>query len=126
MQDARQDVASGNVAASPPIPHDAAYMFGSLKALRVFALVEAVSYLLLVGIAMPLKYCWGMPMAVKVCGMVHGVLFLLVVWLAMRACFEHRWPKRRVALLLFASLVPVWPFLLDGRVRQWIAETQKP
>jgi integral membrane protein len=98
-------------------------MFGSLQALRVFALVEAVSYLLLVGIAMPLKYAWDMPMAVSVCGMVHGILFLLVVWLAMRAHFERRWPKGRVALLLVASLVPIWPFLLDRRVRQWIDET---
>lgn len=101
-------------------------MLRSLQALRIFALVEAVSYLLLVGIAMPLKYWWGMPMAVKVCGMAHGVLFLLVVWLAIRAHFDHRWPKERIALLLVASLVPVWPFLLDGRVRQWIAETPKP
>jgi integral membrane protein len=58
--------------------------------------------------------------------MLHGVLFLLVVWLLLRAHFEHRWPMRRVALMFVASLVPVWPFLLDRRVRQWIAETPKP
>lgn len=106
--------------------HDAAHMLGSLQALRVFALVEAVSYLLLVGIAMPLKYWWGMPMAVRIIGMAHGVLFLLVVWLALRACFERGWPARRTAVILLASLLPIVPFLLDRRVRQWIAETPKP
>ncbi|MBL8755538.1 MAG: DUF3817 domain-containing protein [Planctomycetes bacterium] len=100
-------------------------MLRSLQALRIFALVEAVSYILL-GIAMLVRKFTGEHMPVRVCGMIHGVLVLVVIWLAIRAHFEHRWPKQRVALLLVASLVPVWPFLLDGRVRQWIAETPKP
>ncbi len=106
--------------------HDAAHMLGSLQALRVFALVEAVSYLLLLGIAVPLKHWWNMPMPVRIIGMAHGVLFLLVIWLAIRACFERGWPVRRIAVMLVASIVPVLPFLLDRRVRRWIAETPTP
>lgn len=92
-----------------------------LHRLRVVALVEAVSYVLLVGIAMPLKHVFDLPLAVRVLGMAHGVLFLLLAWLLVRARFETDWPVRRLGLIFVASLVPVWPFFLDRRVREWIA-----
>lgn len=93
--------------------------------LRRTSLAEAVSYLLLLGVAMPLKYGWGMPFAVTVSGMVHGVLFLVLLWLLSRAYFEKGWPVRRLLLVVAASLVPVWPFLLDRRLRRWIAATPR-
>jgi integral membrane protein len=93
-----------------------------LHTLRLVALVEAVSYLLLLGIAMPLKYVWHEPMAVRVLGMAHGVLFLWLLWLLLRARFEAGWANGRVLLVFAASLVPLWPFFLDRRVRGWIAE----
>ncbi|MBL8728230.1 MAG: DUF3817 domain-containing protein [Planctomycetes bacterium] len=91
--------------------------------LRRASLIEAVSYLVLLGIAMPLKYVWGEPLAVRVFGMVHGVLFLVLVWLLVKAYFDRGWPVRRLLLVFVASLVPIWPFLLDRHVRQWIAAT---
>jgi len=93
-----------------------------LHTLRLVALVEAVSYLLLLGIAMPLKYVWHEPMAVRVLGMAHGVLFLWMVWLLIRARFEADSPIGRVLLVFVASLIPLWPFFLDRRVRGWLAE----
>lgn len=98
-------------------------MPGPLRALRLTALVEAISYLVLLGIAMPLKYACGQPLLVRVVGMVHGVLFLLLLWLLLRAHFEFRWPRQRVWLLVAAAFVPCWPFFLDRRVRGWIATT---
>ena len=47
--------------------------------LRIIAFLEGVSFLLLTGIAMPLKYMAGMPMAVKIAGMAHGVFFILFI-----------------------------------------------
>ena len=64
----------------------------SLPLLRWTSLIEAVSYVVLLGIAMPLKYAAGMPLAVSVCGMIHGVLFMLLVWFLLRARFEKSWP----------------------------------
>ena len=64
--------------------------------IRLTSLTEAVSYVLLLGIAMPLKYAWQMPMAVRVMGMIHGVLFLLLIWFLLRARFEHGCPKQRL------------------------------
>jgi len=89
---------------------------------RILSLAEAVSYLVLLGIAMPLKYAWGMPMAVSVFGMLHGVLFMLLLWWLVRCHFEHGWPARRVALVMIASLVPLWPFALDRKMRSWLLE----
>ncbi|MFK7739572.1 MAG: DUF3817 domain-containing protein [Planctomycetota bacterium] len=100
-------------------------MMKLLNRMRTVSLVEAVSYLLLVGIAMPMKYWAGMPIFVKVLGMAHGVLFLLLLWLLMRVKFETRWPALRLALIGFASLLPIVPFVLDGRIRGWIAASEE-
>lgn len=94
-----------------------------LSRLRMASLVEATSYLLLLLVAMPLKYMAGVDMAVSVVGMIHGVLFLMLIWLLARARMEASWPSSRVWLLGLASLVPLVPFFLDRRVRAWIAET---
>ena len=98
-------------------------MLALLSRLRIASLCEAVSYLLLLGIAMPLKYLAGMPLAVQIFGMMHGVLFLVLVWLLVRSYLETPWPKSRIWMLAFASLVPLVPFFLDRRVRQWIVQS---
>jgi len=101
-------------------------MHALLSRLRITSLTEAVSYLLLMAVAMPLKYIWGMPLAVQVIGMIHGVLFLMLLWFIVRANYETPWPRSRLWLLAFASLVPLMPFFLDRKVRAWIGETQEP
>ena len=86
---------------------------------RWTALAEAVSYLVLLGIAMPLKYVWDMPMAVRVVGSLHGALFVLFcvsLALAMRA---GGWSRERGVMLFVASLIPFLPFWLDRRVKKW-------
>ena len=87
--------------------------------LRIVALIEAISYMLLVGIAMPLKYIWHQPMAVRVVGMIHGALFCVFCVALLRATISAKWPLSRAALLFVASLLPFGPFLLDGRMKQW-------
>jgi integral membrane protein len=93
-----------------------------LHTLRLVAILEAVSYLVLGG-AMVLKYWYAMPSAIRIPGMVHGLLFLVLIWLLLRAHFEAHWPRQRLWLVMAASLVPLWPFFLDRRVREWIAAT---
>lgn len=97
----------------------------SLRALRWAALAEAVSYLVLGG-AMVLKYGYGEAGAIRIPGMVHGVLFLLLSWLAIDARVNRGWPLTRVLVVLLASLLPIVPFFLDGKVRAWIASTPPP
>lgn len=90
--------------------------------LRSVGLVEAISFLLLLGIAMPLKYVWGMPLPVRIVGSLHGGLFVLFCIALWRVMMNTSWPFSRAALVFVASLIPVVPFLLDRRMRAWSAE----
>lgn len=88
----------------------------SIGRLRVVGFWEGVSFLVLLGIAMPLKYWAGEPLAVRVVGMAHGILFLAYVWCAVQTAVEHSWTWRRTALVLVASLLPAGPFVVDAKV----------
>lgn len=88
----------------------------SIGRLRVIGFWEGVSFLVLLGVAMPLKYLYGEPGAVRVVGMAHGVLFMLYVWAAIQAALEHDWTWRRTGLILLASLLPAGPFVADARL----------
>ena len=50
------------------------------KQFLVTGKIEGYSYLVLLFIAMPIKYIFEMPMAVKVTGMLHGILFVAFMW----------------------------------------------
>ena len=90
--------------------------------LRVVGLVEGFSFLVLLGVAMPLKYYAGMPMAVKVVGWVHGVLFVVFCAALVRTMVAARWRPGRGALAFVAALLPLGPFLLDRRMRRYARE----
>jgi integral membrane protein len=83
---------------------------------RAVALLEGVSFLVLLFIAMPLKYFADMPLAVRVTGMAHGVLFIayaaLVALLFARGTFSFM----RAAWAMLMSLVPFGTFLLDRQL----------
>jgi integral membrane protein len=82
--------------------------------LRVVGLSEGVSFLLLLGVAMPLKYFAGLPIFVKVVGWVHGGLFVLFCVVLVHAAIRSRWPLLRTGQMLLASLIPFGTFLVDG------------
>ena len=88
----------------------------SIGRLRVIGFWEGVSFLVLLGIAMPLKYFLGMPEAVRVVGMAHGVLFILYIWAALQAALEHNWSWKRTLLVLIASLLPAGPFVVEAKL----------
>jgi integral membrane protein len=90
----------------------------AIRFLRKVALLEGASYLLLLGVAMPLKYLAGMPGAVRLVGSVHGGLFVLYAAAVIWAGTARRWPAGRWAANLVASLLPFGPFVMDGRLRR--------
>jgi integral membrane protein len=90
--------------------------------LRWVAIAEAISFLVLLGIAMPLKYVWGKPEAVLLAGSVHGALFLLFCWSLWRVVQDTDWPRARVVTVFVSSLLPFGPFVIDRRVLQWATE----
>ncbi|MBK8856287.1 MAG: DUF3817 domain-containing protein [Opitutaceae bacterium] len=99
------------------------WMKTTLGRLRVTGWAEGISFLLLLGVAMPLKYLAGQPGAVRLVGMAHGVLFILYVFCALQAAWVHRWSWQRTALVLLASLLPAGPFFVESRI---LRPTSKP
>lgn len=89
-----------------------------LGRLRFVGFWEGISFLVLLGIAMPLKYFAGWPQAVRIVGMAHGVLFILYVLAAFHAASVLAWPWRRTAVVLMASLLPAGPFVVDAKILQ--------
>ena len=83
---------------------------------RIIAFWEGISYLLLLFVAMPLKYGLGIDMAVRVVGMAHGVLFLAYV--ATLALAARRLGARRTLIAFVMSLVPGGTFWLEARLRK--------
>lgn len=93
-------------------------MRNPVTALRLIGFAEGVSYLLLLGVAVPLKYIAGMPEPVRVVGWLHGVLFVLYVIAVVRAARWRRWPWVQTLEALAASVFPLGTFLLDGKLRR--------
>ena len=91
---------------------------------RMTGIVEGLSYLLLLGVAMPLKYAYGMPEAVSVVGMAHGVLFSVFCLALLNAHIDCGWSLKRSALLFAAAVLPFGPFLVDGGLKREQAERE--
>jgi integral membrane protein len=77
--------------------------------------LEAASYLILLLIAMPLKYVWGWPMGVRVVGMAHGLLFLAYIGTAFAMYDRHDWPIKTLFWAVVASFLPFGPFVFEAR-----------
>ena len=88
-----------------------------LKWFGIIGAMEGVSFLLLLAIAMPLKYWMDMPKAVSIVGMAHGFLFMLYLyWLAM--CVRtFSWPFKLFVYGFLAAVLPFGPFVFDKMVR---------
>ena len=86
--------------------------------LRLASILDGISYLVLLGIAMPLKYFADLPLAVRIVGSLHGFLFL-----ALCACLLEVLVRKRLSFawcvaVFLCALVPFAPFLLDRRLRE--------
>jgi integral membrane protein len=91
------------------------YLWGmpSLRFLRAVSLTEGLSFLLLLLVAMPLKYAWGYPHAVQYLGWAHGALFLSLHGLLLQALVGKRLPFKTVCLIALAAWLPTGPFFAD-------------
>jgi integral membrane protein len=90
--------------------------------LRRVAKAEAISFLVLLSVAMPLKYFAGIPMAVKVFGWVHGALFVVFCASLLHTMVTARWPFPRAVPIFIAALLPFGPFIFDRRMAQYESE----
>ena len=90
----------------------------TLSIFRKVAIAEGVSYILLIFIAMPLKYWAEVPLAVKYTGWAHGLLFVLYIMFLIMAWVEYKWSFKKSALIGVASLLPFAPFLVDRKLKE--------
>ncbi len=82
--------------------------------------VEAISLLLLLFVAMPLKYLAGMPEPVSVVGMAHGLLFVTYAFCGVLLLEELDWGYGKLLLALVIASIPFGPFIFE---RQLFPET---
>ena len=66
-------------------------MKNRIKYLRLTGITEGISFLILLVIAMPLKYYFGWPFAVKVVGWLHGILFIAYISAVLLAIKAMKW-----------------------------------
>ena len=85
------------------------------KFFRIIALLEGVSYLLLLFVAVPIKYLNEDPQYVKMLGMPHGLLFIGYVILAFLLKSDYKWDMRQFIVVLIASIIPFGTFYVDRK-----------
>jgi len=81
--------------------------------------LEGYSYLILLFIAMPLKYLLGIAIAVKIAGMIHGVLFMAFVVLLVLSWEEVKWDFKENIVFFIASLIPFGTFFTKKRIQSY-------
>lgn len=93
----------------------------SIKSLSWLGYLEGVSFLLLLGIAMPIKYQLGINEPVKYIGMVHGILFMVYVLMLMSTASRVKLPLWAMPAGVMASLLPFGPFVFDRLLKRSLA-----
>jgi integral membrane protein len=90
----------------------------TIRLLRKTGIAEGISFLVLLLIAMPLKYGFGMPLAVKYTGWAHGFLFVMYVALAYYAKESYNWPFKKFLMAFMAAWLPLGTFFFDARLKK--------
>jgi integral membrane protein len=84
--------------------------------LRVIAFLEGCSLLLLVFIAVPVKYLLNVPEATQAIGMIHGVLFIVFVVATLVISILHKWNLGRICMVMASSVLPFGTFYIDRKI----------
>lgn len=90
----------------------------NFKTLRLVGLLEGISFLLLLFIAMPMKYMFDNPILVKYVGMGHGVLFILFLLVLFIVCEREKLSLKVFLMGLVASILPFGPFVFDYKLKK--------
>jgi integral membrane protein len=86
-----------------------------LQSFKWIARAEGISFLVLLFIAMPLKYIWEDPSWVRVVGMAHGVLFVAYIAWAIFVKEIKKWDIKTLAIVILGSILPFGTFYIEKR-----------
>ncbi len=84
-----------------------------LQKFRLINKIEGISFIILLFIAMPLKYSFGYPIATKVVGMLHGLLVFAFIYQIIEAKKEDGFMLKETAFYSILSLIPFGSFYTD-------------
>ena len=87
----------------------------SIKLFKIISILEALSFLILLGIAMPLKYIADLPKSVSIIGMAHGVLFVLYILGALVMKKIKKWSIQTLLIVVLCSILPFGPFYVERK-----------
>jgi len=90
----------------------------ALKSLTIIGYLEGTSFLLLLCIAMPLKYMMDIPEGVKYIGMAHGILFIAYVIILIGSAIKIKMPLWAIPAGVLGSLLPFGPFIFDHLLKK--------
>lgn len=88
---------------------------------RIVSMIEGMSFLVLLFIAMPAKHLYGHPEAVSVAGLTHGLLFLLFFFMATLLGQRQSWPDRYLLLVILTGVMPFGCFFLEKSLKRRVA-----
>jgi len=89
----------------------------SIGRLRLTSIVEGISLILLMLVAMPLKYIWGDPSMVTSVGRIHGLLWVVFCFALIDAKSNKGWTIKQALVPFIASMLPFGPFVVDRKLR---------
>lgn len=92
-------------------------MDSKITQLRLISFLEGLSFLVLLFIAMPIKYILENPIVVKYAGMTHGLLFIIFVYSLYQTSREQNWTFKFTFIAFVSSLVPFAPFWLEKKLK---------
>ena len=84
--------------------------------LRIVAFLEGCSLLLLIFIAMPIKYLMNIPEATQAIGMVHGVLFVIFIFATIFISIIQKWSFMNVMMVMASSVLSFGTFYIDKKI----------
>lgn len=90
-------------------------MKSSIQQFRWVAIAEGWSFLILLFIAMPLKYVFDLPQAVKIVGWLHGVLFVAFGFLMLNVAVANDWKITKILVVFLSGFVPFGTFWMEKK-----------
>ena len=97
-------------------------MSSDISRLRTASILEGLSYLILLVIAMPLKYIYDYPLAVRIVGMGQGILCVILILAIFKAHLNYKWSYRFSTQIFIASLIPLGAFWMDLKLKKIVID----
>lgn len=95
--------------------------------LRLISYLEGISLLVLLTVAVPMKYCGSNPAMVKLLGPIHGMIFLWFVITALSVGVEQQWRFNETTWkVLIACIIPFGTFYIDRHILKQLGESASP